>query len=166
MLTNKDFILVEFSKEEIDAATEEAFRMATDGLTDFGGDSGLIVGCLGETAFKKLYPEANRYNEKHYDFLLAGKRTEIKSHRCSVRPTIDWEVAPKKNNQNPDYFMFFFVHSSFEYAWAAGFISSDDFYKHGVDVKAGDERPNGGTYKSDGFRFMVKDLNKLTKVKI
>lgn len=163
MLTNKDFILIEFTKEEIDAATNEAFRMATNGLTDFGGDSGLIVGCLGETAFNKLFPDAERTNEKHYDFILSGKKTEIKSHICNVRPCVDWEVAPKKNNQNPDYFIFCFIHSSFEYGWVAGYIKADDFYTQAVKVNKGDKRPNGGEYKSHGFRFMVKDLMPIRK---
>jgi hypothetical protein len=165
MITDRDFVLVEFTKDELSKAMRVAAEMEANGLPTFVGESARIVGTLGEIAFNKTYPDAERRNESNYDFLLAGRRTEIKSHVCNTRPSASWEVAPNKNSQWPDYFVFCFVHSSFEYGWIAGYVSVTDFHNKSVKVLAGDPRPNGGVYKSDGYRFLVKDLMPITRGK-
>lgn len=115
-------------------------------------------GLIGELVFKSVFPRAIHADTYGYDFLLDGKRIEIKTQTLRVKPRMNFENALYRNSkQEIDYLVLCALTGNV--LTFVGFLKSC----HGLEIiKKGDPMPNpgGGVYKSDGVRIPYSKLSR------
>lgn len=117
------------------------------------------IGYLAEEAFQIIYPKAIRVNNFDYDFILNGKKIDVKGLFTYHEPKPYHEnvFRPRKENQDTDFYYFISIHASLEYGWNLGWVTRE-FYLKCPDVKKGEIAGSGKPYRDHGKRVYYKDM--------
>jgi len=133
---------------------------------------GNLAGTLGELAFLKIYQDAYRDKEVtfDYDFLLYGKKWEIKTKNRTVPASLSFAASISDCNpeQEADYYGFVSVIFNkkldrFTGAEMIGYITPEDYFEQAVFCKKGETDPNsaiGWTFKGDCYNVLYRDMNR------
>lgn len=125
-----------------------------------------IIGYLGEALFELHYKNAKRMNNFDYDFLLDGKRIEIKSTKtpCAPGPNFRSDVYAFNTRQACDYYFFVHIKNDMSIGWLTGYLSKQEFIRTATVRKAGTVETykdgSSKTLKGDSYSVLVKDLKK------
>lgn len=110
------------------------------------------IGAAGEIAFESLYPEALHHNKHDYDYLLYGKKAEIKTKERKEPdpPTNPDHEAGIDTRQDQEYDVVVFVRYNDRtkgekkeaIAWAIGWVTKAEFLKYRYRQRKGDPIAN------------------------
>lgn len=123
----------------------------------------LLVGFIGEEIFQWAYPDAIRTNTYDHDFLLKGKRIDVKTKIFNRPPKPHFETTfhLRKIPEN-DYFVLCSVDEKMKTGYLIGFIDNSRFFNISKRNLKGDLRPNDGKpYYADGYSIKIEDFRPL-----
>lgn len=124
----------------------------------------MFTGYLGETIFEKLF-SATRVNDYNYDYLLSGKRIDVKTKASQDMPELWQEVSnyPHQKWQDTDYYAFMRVNYDFTRAWFLGIVSKEEFFDNAFLIKKGEKQPSGLIPKTDSYNMTLDKIWELSK---
>lgn len=117
------------------------------------------TGYLGEVAFENMF-NCNRVNDFNYDFLINGKKVDVKTKHSKNTPE-DWhEVScfPSQKWQKCDYYAFMRISDDNQNAWFVGILPKDKFYTESYLLKKGVKQHNGLIPKFDSYNMTLGKL--------
>lgn len=122
---------------------------------------GTFFGCLGESLFHHIYPNAIRANTYDYDFIYYNKKIDIKTKERTVPPKIHYECSVNTMNgkQNCDYYVFTQILDSATTGWILGKIPTEEFFDTAKLYKKGTRDPrNNFTFHCDTYNIPISQL--------
>ena len=123
---------------------------------------GNVVGYLGEEIFAKAYPNVERKNGYHSDFIFNGEKIDIKSKKCKSKPKVWYEcsiVAYSLKTQKNDRYVFIRVRKDLSMGWILGTISKEDFIARSHFMRKGRlDISNNYKVKEDCYNLKISDL--------
>jgi len=129
-----------------------------------------MAGILGEIVFKKLFREAIQSPSQSvpYDFILKGRRIDVKCKCRNVEPKGDFEASifdyqSGKGFEETDIYVFMSTTKKFKTMWVCGYSKKKDFMSDPNCVlwKKGDtDKRNNITFKADTWCLPYKNLRK------
>lgn len=100
------------------------------------------VSDISEIVFQKMFPDAIRisHTDRHADFILKGKRIDVKCKDRTVDATTEYEasVEARQKDFNVDWYAFFSYNRVSDKMQFMGWIAKDDYYSQATLLKKGD----------------------------
>lgn len=133
----------------------------------FTKGDGRMVGFLGEQVFQYLRPGAMQANSRTYDFIVGGKKIEVKTRIMPREPVWETDDIAIKFNQDPkdyecDYFAMLGMAKDFSKCWLLGWISKNDFLAKHFIIRKGTKLTARYVAEQDNHAIKLKDLSRLT----
>lgn len=154
--------MIEFqiTQDMLERANTKAIAVGNIGGKSFMGGTRNINGFLGEEMFKKQFPQAVLFDTYDYDFMLKGKKIEVKTRTLKVFPNapIEFALAHMNPNRDFDYIAFYIIKADLSKGWGLGWISKQDFFNKCKTKNKGEPMPQGGAYLSEGKSILQTDL--------
>jgi hypothetical protein len=141
----------------------------------FERGKGNFVGYVGEYAVKKFLGLPFEPSTKDYDFILDGKRYEVKTKKTKyeVLPHYEGSVDTHSAKQDCDYYLFCRAivtvpDAGIDQVFAFGYFPKKSYMKKAKFRKKGErDESNGWTVKKDCFNLeyqLLKPFSKLVKM--
>jgi hypothetical protein len=133
-------------------------------LSFMSGDRN-IVGLVGEEIYSQHAPNATRMDTYDYDFIVKGKKVDVKTRIVTSEPKPSYEMAIllTRANQEVDFYVFCSVSKQFTEGWLMGFLSKDEFLERAQYVEEGSPMPQGGHYRSNAHVIQLDQIRTIEK---
>lgn len=151
-------------KQIIEAAVRSVKGGAYKG--SFLRGEGSLVGNLAESVFQEFMPESMNISENpnhedryDYDFVLKGKRIDVKSRTIIsyLGPNLEFIIDQQKKDQKVDYYVFIGISDLLREAYIFGYLPHEDVKKCPV-LNPGDPLGFGMAAKKGGIKILMKDV--------
>jgi len=107
-----------------------------------------LVGDIAEVVFQLMYPSAQRISDvdRNADFLIKGKRVDVKCKDRSVDCQLNYEVSieTRQLDFNVDWYAFFSFNNKTSVIQFLGWASKDEYLNKSKPLKKGDVDPSNG----------------------
>jgi hypothetical protein len=145
---------------------------AYNSTTIIPNGEGQVVGTLGEIAFAQWlrdmeidfeYCAKNSYD---FDFIVAGRRIDIKTKKSKGIPQDSYTVRIPQSQREQDCDLYVFTYANDHDVYFLGFSAKKDYWKEiGFPVNSGDLTDNF-TEKVDAQVAYVRDLNDMERLEL
>lgn len=160
---------VVITQRMIDWATNRANKVKENHdliLSRFGSErQRIVIGYLGEAMVMKFLNIRTLSDDYEFDLLYKGIRIEVKSISCGFKPRYDYLCCVNSysdtqvHKQLSNFYVFTRILFDLSVGWIVGFISCEDFFKHGRFVKKGDRIYKGQDFtKADATILPISEL--------
>ncbi len=122
-----------------------------------------FVSDIAEIVFQQTYPDAKRVSEHdtHADFILKGKRIDVKCKDRTVDATLDFDAAveARQKDFNVDWYIFYSYNRKTNMLQFMGWISKEDYYKKAMLFKKGEMHgSNNWVVSVDCYNLKCQEL--------
>jgi len=125
-----------------------------------------IVSMLGEICFKKAYPAVTASDNLTYDYLLSGKKIDVKTKVRGLSPKLNFSgCVPKYQAEQEDVTHYCFLSCTIDdddyRMWLCGRISKADFMEKAKFWAKGDvDGSNGLKFVSDTYALEYEQMER------
>lgn len=152
--------------------TQDQIKRATD-LYGFGilpnsqtRGEGNLHGALGEIVtydYYKTRTETTHPMTFDYDLIIGGKKTDVKTKRCTSKPKLNYNCSVFDFNtaQDCEYYLFTRILTDMSKAWLLGVIGKADFY-HQAEFKLKGEPDGQFEFTADCYNIPIAKLIPIT----
>lgn len=137
----------------------------------YRGQAGVAIGCIGEMVVERWLTNngvsfSNETNKTTHDYVVNGKRVEVKTKARTVPPKPEYEVTISSgsiDHQDAYYYIFLSLHGDKgavlpHTAYIVG-GSTREYYKNNcIHRKGGELQSNGMTMKGDCLNMYMSNL--------
>ena len=122
-----------------------------------------LVGDIAEVVFQLMYPSAKRISDtdRNADFLIKGKRVDVKCKDRSVdcKPNYEVSIETRQLDFDVDWYAFFSFNNKTSVIQFLGWVSKEDYLTKSKPLKKGSVDPtNGWTVNVDCNNLQVCEL--------
>ena len=122
-----------------------------------------LVGDIAEVVFQLMYPSAKRISDtdRNADFLIKGKRVDVKCKDRSVdcKPNYEVSIETRQLDFDVDWYAFFSFNNKTSVIQFLGWVSKEDYLTKSKPLKKESVDPtNGWTVNVDCNNLQVCEL--------
>lgn len=117
------------SQEVVSLKSLSAQRGVLNKRTIVSGQ-GNLIGFAGEAIFAKAFPAASKVESRDFDFVLSGKKIDVKTRGSDKAPRMDWDCKIPTysfEQQACDIYVFVISRNDATAGLVLGWISKADF---------------------------------------
>lgn len=121
---------IKLTPKQIETVQARAAARGTLNTRTIVKGEGNVVGFAGEEMFSQAFPKAVKADSRDYDFVLNGKKIDVKTRGSDKTPRMDWDCKIPEysvNQQACDIYVFVISRNDASSGLVLGWISKQDF---------------------------------------
>jgi hypothetical protein len=126
------------------------------------GGKGNLVGKAAERMFGKLFPTAQYVDSRAFDYVLNGRKIEVKARGSDREPKSYWDCkipCYSFHQQACDIYAFFSVKLDGQTGVFLGWLTKAEVAAKATLIKKGTVATSGGIVHEDHYIVLVSDLH-------